>query len=545
MGDLFFNIYYMDRYDFLKKARETHGFKYLYPSLPTKIKYSDTIDIIFNQKLYSQRVSKHLMGRCPEKTTPSKTTDEFIEESRKVWGDKYDYSLVEYKGALSKVKIIFDGVIFEQIASSHLRGLAVESNMNLEYFIKKSIEKWGDKYDYSLVEYKNCKVKVKIILRKNGHIYEQTPSQHLISSPEKRTTKYNTVDFIEKSNEIHNSKYDYSKTIYTFSNEKVIIICPEHGDFSQVANSHLMGLGCKKCGDKYRNRIYKPKYSTEEFIADAKLKWGDKYDYSLTEYKSVRHEVKIIYDGITYEQLPASHLKYPVEGYLDQEIFLIKAKRKWGNKYDYSLTKFISTKVPVKIIFQGKTFEQLPHNHLIYAPELRNTFSIDEFIDYSSKIHNNKYIYNKSVYVNNLTKVTITCPIHGDFQQLPQSHMSGSGCSSCNDSKGEREITFFLDKYKIKYTREKIFPECRNISYLKFDFYIPSMRTCIEFDGLQHFQPIEYFGGIESYEKQKINDSIKNHYCEDNYIDLIRIRYDQIDNIPQILWESLKYKIKI
>ena len=153
----------MTKYEFLQKSREIHGFKYFYPSLPNKIKNNDIIEIQLNQKIFTQRVVKHLMGRCPEKNTVCKTTEDFITESRKVWGDKYDYSLVNYTGALNKVKIIYDGVIFEQNASSHIRGLAVEAKMNLEYFIKKSKEKWHEKYDYSLVNYKNCKEKVKII----------------------------------------------------------------------------------------------------------------------------------------------------------------------------------------------------------------------------------------------------------------------------------------------------------------------------------------------------------------------------------------------
>lgn len=534
----------MTRYEFLKKAREIHGFKYIYPSLTSKVLSDDMIDVIFDGQLYSQKVVKHLMGRCPEKNTPSKTTDQFIREAREVWGTKYDYSLVEYKGALKKVKIIFDGVVFEQVASSHLSGLSVEANMNLEYFIKKAKDKWQSKYDYSLVDYKNCKEKIKIILKETGTIYEQTPYQHLISAPEKRSIKSSTEVFVEKSNKIHDFRYDYSNTDYTLSSKKVIIICPEHGQFEQVANSHLMGLGCKKCGNKYRDRIYTPKYSTEEFILDAKIKWGDKYDYSLVEYKNVRTKIKIIHDGIVYEQLPQSHLKYPVEGFLNQEIFLIKARRKWGDKYDYSLVKYVSTKVPIKIIYEGKIYEQLPHNHLLYSPELRNNSTLEEFKEYSLRIHNNKYSYDKSVYINSSTKLIISCPIHGDFKQTPYSHMSGSGCRLCYDSKGEREISKFLDKYRIHYTREHIFPDCKNKAHLKFDFYISSRRTCIEFDGIQHHQPVDYFGGLTAYNKLKLNDKIKDDYCEENYINLIRIRYDQFNNIEDILQENFKDIIK-
>jgi len=130
----------------------------------------------------------------------------------------------------------------------------------------------------------------------------------------------------------------------------------------------------------------------------------------------------------------------------------------------------------------------------------------------------------------------ITCPIHGDFEQRPISHLQGFGCNNCYESKGEKKIAKFLDKYKISYSRQHKFDECTGKRYkLPFDFYIPSKRTCIEFDGLQHFQPVNYFGGVKAYEQLKINDKIKEYYCEDNYIDLIRIRYDQIDNIESIL----------
>jgi hypothetical protein len=148
----------MKKIEFLEKARETHGYKYNYIDLPFKIKLSDKINIELNGELYLQTVSKHLMGRCPEKNTLRKTTDEFISESKKIWRDKYDYSLVEYTGSLNIVKIIYDGVVYEQRASSHLEGMAPEFRKNeysiirdnfrnIENNISIDIEDFLNKYD--------------------------------------------------------------------------------------------------------------------------------------------------------------------------------------------------------------------------------------------------------------------------------------------------------------------------------------------------------------------------------------------------------------
>jgi hypothetical protein len=548
----------MTSYEFIKKAREVHGYKYIYPILPSKITHKDKISIIYNDILYEQSVSKHLMGRCPEKNTPSKTTEQFIKESKEVWGDKYDYSLVEYRGALKKVKIIYDGVIFEQVAISHLKGLSPEANMNLNSFIKRSIKRWGDKYDYSLVDYKNCKEKVKIIYKKTGEIFEQTPFGHLNGSPENIVlSKKKTIEeFISESIKIHGDKYDYSLVEYISNQEKVNIICKKHGIFKQTPLSHIVNKsGCRKCGyentatknknTKVKKEGYKIKYLKEDFISDSILKWGNKYDYSLVEYVDSKTKVKIIYDDIIYEQRPNLHLKYPPERFMNQEIFLIKAKRKWGDKYDYSLVEYVSTKHLVKIIYEGEVFEQYPHNHFIYAPELRNKLTTEDFISKAKEIHNNKYTYDDVVYINDRTNVNIKCPTHGYFLQKPNIHLRGSGCKRCSESFGEKAVAKFLDKYKIHYQREYKFKDCRNKLPLPFDFYIPSIRTCIEFDGIQHYQPIEHFGGIDAYEKLKENDKIKSDYCEENYINLIKIKWYQVDDIETILYENLKNTIKL
>jgi very-short-patch-repair endonuclease len=111
----------------------------------------------------------------------------------------------------------------------------------------------------------------------------------------------------------------------------------------------------------------------------------------------------------------------------------------------------------------------------------------------------------------------------------------GSGCPICKSSKGERKINNALISYGIKYIKEYNI-NISNINY-RFDFYLPKENTFIEFDGIQHFKPIDYFGGKEAFLKIKESDEIKNLYCEENNINIIRVDYKDTN-------EDIKTKLK-
>jgi len=104
----------------------------------------------------------------------------------------------------------------------------------------------------------------------------------------KKTTK----EFIEEADKVHNYKYDYSKSIYTIAKEKLIITCPEHGDFLQTPDAHLRGSGCPKC--KARKQSIECSLTTEEFVKRAKEVHGDKYNYSKVNYINSKTNVCII-----------------------------------------------------------------------------------------------------------------------------------------------------------------------------------------------------------------------------------------------------------
>mgnify|MGYP000896157317 CR=1 FL=1 len=413
--------------------------------------------------------------------------------------------------------------------------------LNTSEFIIRSNKIHNNYYDYSLVKYINNKTKVKIICKEHG-IFEQLPMSHLRGSKcLKCTNKSNTKttkQFILESKKIHGEKYDYSLIDYKNAYTKVKIICKEHGVFNQQPNNHLNGQGCPICSGVSRK-------TTEQFIIDSKKVHGEKYDYSLVNYINAYTKVKIICkEHGVFKQMPISHInnngcaKCAGKNKTTKE-FIDESNKVHNNKYDYSLTKYINSKSNVKIICKKHgIFEQTPSNHLngngcVKCINDKISLNNNIFIDRSNIVHNFKYDYSLVDYINNRVKIKIICPFHGIFEQQPLHHLNGSGCPICKTSKGEKLIKKLLDSVNIKYYYQKRFENCKNNKPLPFDFYLPDYNICIEYDGIQHFKPISIFGGKKSLENQKIKDKIKNEYCEKNNIKLIRIKYT--DNINYIL----------
>lgn len=253
---------------FIQKARLLYGDQHDY----SKVNYIDSktkVCIICrkHQIEFWKTPNAYLSKKqgCPEcsKERSSlkrrKTTQQFIEEAKKIHGEKYDYSKVIYVTNKSKVHIIcpIHGD-FEQSPSNHLKGegcpKCANKNITTEEFIEKAKEIHGNKYDYSKVTYYKNDKKVCIICPTHGEFW-QTPSSHLCGSGcpqcgKERTTeskKLSTEIFIQKAREIHGDKYNYDKVNYINSTTKVCIVCPEHGEFWQQPDNHLQKQGCPYC----------------------------------------------------------------------------------------------------------------------------------------------------------------------------------------------------------------------------------------------------------------------------------------------------------
>ncbi len=180
-------------------------------------------------------------------------------------------------------------------------------------FIQDAIKIHGTKYDYSLVQYVNNHIKVKIICPVHG-VFEQTPINHLNKQGCKQCSNLNkqlSLDvFIQRASKIHNDKFNYSLVQYINTRTKVKIICPVHGVFEQTPNGHLKGRGCKQCAllkrKENRNHL---RCTTKKFIQKAKHIHGTKYNYSLVQYIKSNTKVKIIcpVHGV-FEQTPGNHI---------------------------------------------------------------------------------------------------------------------------------------------------------------------------------------------------------------------------------------------
>lgn len=191
----------------------------------------------------------------------------------------------------------------------------------------------------------------------------------------------NTEDFVNRANKVHKGKYLYERSEYKGRHSKLIVTCTIHGDFEQVAGSHLNGRGCAKCSGRI-------KLTTEDFINNSKKIHKGKYHYDKVEYRNASRKVTITCpEHGDFDQTPNSHT-------------------------------------------QGHGCPSCG----AFATGASQSLGLDGFVRKACSVHDGKYRYDKVEYRNVIGKVVITCPIHGDFMQEANSHLNGCGCPSCAKS---------------------------------------------------------------------------------------------------------------
>lgn len=339
-------------------------------------------------------------------------------------------------------------------------------------------------------------------------------------------------EFINRANNIHNNKYDYSLVVYKNIHTKVKIKCLKHGIFEQRPYSHIKGDGCPKCaGNK--------KLTIEEFIKKANIVHNNRYNYDNAIYRGA-HENIIIGCPVhgDYITTPYSHLH--IVGCRickNAELFFAKSKLIHNNKYDYSKSNYISNKIKITIIcpIHGE-FKQTPNKHAEGCgckKCVNNKFNTEWFIETARKMHGDLYDYSKVKYKSVKEKVIIICKIHGEFEQKPNHHFSGCGCSKCSKYK--------FNKFEkiIKKIVEDITGEIFAINLkmdwiinpktgrkLELDLYCEKLKIAIECNGPQHYKNVDYLPSKKNtLENQQYRDSIKIIECKKKGVDLIEIKY--------------------
>jgi len=259
------------------------------------------------------------------------TTTDFIEKAEKIHGDKYDYSKVEYINSQTKVCIICpEHGEFWQTPNSHLKGCGcfkcgTENSAkghlsNTSKFIEKAKLIFGDSYDYSMVNYEKSSKKIFLKCNKCHKVFSITPNNHLkgqgcpICAKEKKgPSKKSLEDFITLAREIHGYKYDYSKSEYISSQDKLLIICPEHGKFWQTPSNHLRGQGCPFCKESKLEKDTKRLLENNKVVFEQNkhFDWLGKQhlDFYLPEYniaiecQGVQHVYPVCFGGNRFKSL--------------------------------------------------------------------------------------------------------------------------------------------------------------------------------------------------------------------------------------------------
>ena len=380
----------------------------------------------------------------------------------------YDYSLLpETFLATDNIKIrCFKHGDFIQKAGSHLFGIGCfecgkeksqkTRAITTDEFIRKSKARFSEKYNYTKTVYSKKDIALTITCPTHGDI-SITPAQHRKSKHGCHKCDFEILrierknKLLEKANRVFNNKYDYSKIRYVNSNSPVEIVCPVHGSFWQGLFSHSgTAIGCPSCA-----RIAN-KGSLKTFIFKARAIHGNTYGYDKVKYDTNNSKVIITCPKHgDFIQKAASHLAG------------CKCKK-------------------------------------CFLEEQRTT--TEEFVKAAKLVHGDKFDYSRVDYRGNKCPVEIICPKHGSFWLKPNSHTSsGSGCRFCQESKGERAVELCLKKYGINHIREyRILPHL-----YRYDFYLPEFNIYIEYNGKQHYRPIEIFGGKEAFQKTKENDKYK------------------------------------
>jgi len=322
----------------------------------------------------------------------------------------------------------------------------------------------------------------------------------------------NTLEkFLKDAGKIHNDYYDYSQLNnewwnknYKNTSTKLPIICPRHGLFYQSISNHIhMKAGCPKCRANYKRLTYK------KFINQLISKKLNKYFYFLFDE-----------NWFNKNYINKSITKFPVKCKNCKTVYYKKGIDLYNG--DRCNKCFGSNKESYDSLLK-----RLKNN--INSKNYNYSLITKEWFDENYKGHR--------------SKVPIICKkCRSIFEQQAFAHYyHNQGCPYCKSSKGEIIIRNILQELNLNY-KEQYKIHIKEIdTKIYFDFYLPDFNIAIEYDGKQHFKPIDIFGGEYGLIQNQYRDKLKNKYCELNNIELIRFNYlENQEKIKGVLNERFK-----
>lgn len=247
--------------------------------------------------------------------------------------------------------------------------------------INQFIRKHGDRYDYSLVEYKNSKIKVDIICKIHG-VFSQQPSEHKKGQncPSCSSTKKKIKDLKQHFITIFGNYYDYSKFItYKNTHTKIDIICPIHGVFKMSPHSHNQGQGCKKCANK--SKCLPKDKVLQSFLGVH----GDLYDYSLMDYITTDNKISIIcpkhgvFTQTSSEHKNGAGCPYCANS-LNKQYFKNKRTILYYFKIDDCYKIGVTTKQTIRQRYSLKEYSNFKEIHQWIYEDGINAIEIEQFI---------------------------------------------------------------------------------------------------------------------------------------------------------------------
>jgi very-short-patch-repair endonuclease len=358
------------------------------------------------------------------------------------------------------------------------------------------------------------------------------------------------IKFFEDAPKIHNNFYKYPEQEFKGVTEKVTIICPIHGEFKQIARSHLKGYGCEKCGIE-KIKTTKIEKSKIKFFEEAPKIHNNFYKYPEQEFKGVTEKIIIICPKHgEFQQKPCKHLngqgcnkcceERTANGQRKTKDEFIKQSKEIHeeNHYNYDNVEYINDHTNVNIYCNvcKIIFPQTPSGHL--SGHGCNDCSIDKrskekievaslkFWDIANK--DDRYDFSQFIYEKSREKSTIICKkCNVPFQSSPNNYLRGCGCPGC---KNKTELKLY-EKLVNKYILEKQpkYEWCKNIEtncYLPFDFCIEECKIIIELDGVQHFKKVKHFR--KTPEEQKERDLYKQKCANENGYSIVRIYQEDV-----------------